>query len=355
MRAVVALTEKVGPTGLPVLLVGETGTGKEVIAELVHKNSDRHKKEMVCVNCAGLPSELIESELFGSSKGSYTGSLDRIGLMRHAHTSTVFLDELSEMPLHLQAKLLRFLQDKRIRRVGSTGEETVDVRIIAAINRPPDVCIKQQRLREDLYYRLSTITIRIPPLRQRPEDILPLADAYLNFFSEQFDRTTPVIDKDAKDLILRYEWPGNVRQLQNEMNRCALLCDGKVGVNDLALHIEDDSDIDLQSRMSARLDSLTLMEKAEAQIIVKTLRENSYNVTITADKLGVSRQTLYQRIKVWGIKTAINDVQFSMQTPAHNAPAMSSIPTADDSSPAGDFARNGGQHTEAFDAAYLSR
>lgn len=321
MQAILALAKKVGPTDVPVLIAGETGAGKEVVAELIHANSDRRSRQMVCINCAGLPAELIESELFGSSKGSFTGGLDRIGLLKHANLNTVFLDELSEMPLNLQAKMLRFIQDKRIRRVGSIGEEVVDVRVIAAINRLPAECVKQKRLREDLYYRLGTVTIIVPPLRDRPEDILPLANAYLQFYSAQFKRPAPKIDKKVEALFMDYSWPGNVRQLQNEMNRCALLCNGSISTSDLNIQMELSSEVDIQNWITVSATTLTVMEKAEARAVIKTLLETKWNKHEAALKLGIGRQTLYNKMKIWGIKTPATDARLAERTLLHSEPS----------------------------------
>lgn len=332
MQAIVALAKKVGPTDVPVLIAGETGSGKEVVAELIHANSDRRSKQMVCINCAGLPAELIESELFGSSKGSFTGGLDRIGLLKHANLNTVFLDELSEMPLHLQAKLLRFIQDKRIRRVGSIGEETVDVRVIAAINRLPADCVKQKRLREDLYYRLGTVTVVVPPLRDRLDDILPLARAYLQFYSAQFKREAPKIDKKVEALFMDYPWPGNVRQLQNEMNRCALLCNGSVNVDDLNIQADlPTSELDIQTYLTADVSKMSVIEKGEARTVIKMLLETKWNKHEAALRLGMGRQTLYHRIRDWGIKTPATDAQLAERTLLHSEP--SALPAAPAPSP----------------------
>jgi len=332
MQAIVALAKKVGPTDVPVLIAGETGSGKEVVAELIHANSDRRSRQMVCINCAGLPAELIESELFGSSKGSFTGGLDRIGLLKHANLNTVFLDELSEMPLHLQAKLLRFIQDKRVRRVGSIGEETVDVRIIAAINRLPADCVKHRRLREDLYYRLGTVTIIVPPLRDRPEDILPLANSYLRYFSTQFKREPPMIDKKVEAMFMDYPWPGNVRQLQNEMNRCALLCNGSVNVDDLNIQADlPSSELDIQPYLTVDVSHFTVIEKSEARLIIKTLLETKWNKHETALRLGLGRQTLYNRMRTWGVKTPTTDAQLAERTLLHSEP--SALPAAPAPSP----------------------
>ena len=317
IKAIVALAQKVGPTDIPVLIAGETGSGKEIIAELIHAHSPRRAKEMVCVNCAGLPPDLVESELFGSIKGAFTGSTaERMGLVKYANGSTLFLDELSEMPLGLQSKLLRFIQDRQVRRVGGVAAELVDTRIIAAVNKDPRLCIAEHRLREDLYYRLSTLTLTVPPLRHRPEDIIPMAKAYLTFFSEQFKRLTPVMSPVIEDLLRGYHWPGNVRQLLNEMNRCALLCNGKINVGDL--NIEPDA---VASASDKSVGGLAL---GEAKTILEMLAATRYNCNAACSRLGISRGTLYAKIKKYGITMPAKRARVAQRSPHHSAHAAPS-------------------------------
>ena len=229
------MAKKVGPTDISVLLYGETGTGKEIIAKIIHEHSPRKKQEIVCVNCAALPVELADTELYGNLSGAFTGAHEaRLGLVGHANGSTLFLDELSEMPLGLQSKLLRFMQDRRVRRVGAVVEKRINTRIIAAVNSDPLDCIAEKRLRPDLYYRFA-ITISIAPLRDRKDDILPMAKAYLDFYCAQLSRPAPVFAQEVEKTMLAYHWPGNVRQLCNEMQRCAVFCNGKVNLSDLNL------------------------------------------------------------------------------------------------------------------------
>lgn len=329
MKALVQLARKVGPSDVPVLIAGETGAGKEVIAELIHQHSERTGKPMVCINCAGLPTELIESELFGSSKGSFTGSnMDRIGLFKAADNGTCFLDELSEMPLDLQSKLLRFLQDKRIRRVGTIASELVNVRVIAAVNRDPKACVEDKRLREDLYYRLNTVTIWVPPLRERYKDILPLANAYLAYYAEVFKRPVPELTEAAKNWLLAYSWPGNVRQLQNEINRCVLLSNNG--------HI--DADILAEQPMSKPMqpDGNTDGSMAEAEInaVLKALDSCDGNKLLAAKKLGIGRQTLYNMLRRHGITTTASAARPAKPTPPRSAPAESKAAPAPDPTPA---------------------
>lgn len=320
MRAIVTLAQKLGSTDMPVLIAGATGTGKEVVAELIHANSQCKSKEMVCLNCAGLPAELIESELFGSARGAFTGSSDRVGLIKHAEGSTVFLDELSEMPLQLQSKLLRFLQDKRVRRVGAVTSEVVNVRILAAVNKEPRFCIQEKTLREDLYYRLSAVTIIVPLLRNRPEDIMPLAATYLNYFSEEFKRKPPILSSKIEKALVTYRWPGNVRELKNEMNRCALLCGDSVNLEDLSIlpNASSDDHIEIQEWVAVDISKLSEIDRSELAAIVNTFIACQFNKVEACKRLGIGRQTLYNKIHRYGIKNQDRDAR-RIRMPATSA------------------------------------
>lgn len=295
MKAVVRTIERVAPAEVSILITGESGTGKEVITDLIHGLSPRAKGPCVKINCAALPRELIESELFGHVKGSFTGATaDKEGLFQQAEGGTLMLDELSEMPIDTQSKLLRVLQEKEARRIGGKTNYKIDCRIVAATNRKPDEAIRDGKLREDLFYRISAITVHLPPLRERKDDILPLAKAFLQRFSNQAGRAITGYDAKAEDLLTRYEWPGNVRQLMNEVQRAVLMTEGsKVEAGDLsitaAVNCPDD-------------ESLTLMEAMERNTIVQMLKETGGNKLETAKRLGIGRQTLYNKIKAYGIE-----------------------------------------------------
>src|SRR5258705_7370216 len=227
MQEVVRTVERVAPSDVSILITGESGSGKEVIADLIHALSPRNKARIIKINCAALPRELIESELFGSVKGAFTGAhTDREGLFRQAEGGTLFLDEISEMPIDTQSKLLRVLQDKEVRPVGGRTSYKTDSRVIAATNRPPEEAIKAGKLREDLYYRISAISIALPSLRERREDILPLATSFLKRFAAQANRVITAYTPAAAELLRRQDWPGNVRQLQNEVQRAGIMCEG---------------------------------------------------------------------------------------------------------------------------------
>ena len=296
MKDVVRTVERVAPSDVSILITGESGSGKEVVADLVHALSPRKKGPFVKVNCAALPRELIESELFGSVKGAFTGAqADREGLFRQAEGGTLLLDELSEMPIDTQSKLLRVLQEKEVRPVGGRSSYKTDCRVIAATNRQVDQAIKEGKLREDLYYRISAITLSLPALRDRRDDILPLAIAFLRRFASQANRPIEGFSPAASEVLKKYDWPGNVRQLQNEVQRAVLMCDSHmIEVADLSI---DQKRIDSESDEQ----NLTLMEAMERSKIIEVLNETRGNKLETARRLGIGRQTLYNKIKAYAI------------------------------------------------------
>ncbi|MCX7867219.1 MAG: sigma-54 dependent transcriptional regulator [Limisphaera sp.] len=298
MQAVIRTVERIAPTDVTVLITGESGTGKEVIADLLHSLSKRNKNRIIKVNCAALPRELIESELFGSVKGAYTGAhTDREGLFRQAEGGTLFLDEISEMPVDTQSKLLRVLQDQEVRPIGSKVTYKTNCRIITATNRKPEEAIREGKLREDLYYRISTVSIHLPPLRERRDDILPLAQAFLRRFSAQANRVINGFTPAAIDRLLNFDWPGNVRQLQNEIQRAVLLSDGPmIDAADLSIARSPDD-------TAASPDTnFTLLEGVERNAIIQMLKATGGNKVEAARRLGIGRQTLYNKIKAYGIK-----------------------------------------------------
>jgi len=296
MKGVMKTIERVAPSDVSVLITGESGTGKEVVADMIHTLSKRDKGPFIKINCAALPRELIESELFGSVKGSFTGATeDRKGLFRQAEGGTLLLDELSEMPIDTQSKLLRVLQEKEVRPVGGRTSFKTDCRIIAATNRHPEEAIKDGKLREDLFYRISAISINLPPLRDRRDDILPLARAFLKRYAAQADRALGDFSPEAAERLRRYDWPGNVRQLQNEIQRTVLMCEGQlVESTDLSIG-------DAQATSDSGDQNLTLMEAMERNKIVEVLRDTGGNKLETAKRLGIGRQTLYNKIKSYQI------------------------------------------------------
>lgn len=295
MKRVVRTAERVAPHDVSVLITGESGTGKEVVADLLHVLSPRAKGPFIKINCAALPRELIESELFGSVKGAFTGAQsDREGLFKQAQGGTLLLDELSEMPADTQTKLLRVLQEKEFRPVGGRTSFKTDCRIIAATNRQTDQAIREGKLREDLFYRISTIAIHLPPLRERREDVSPLATAFMKRYAAQSGQAITGFSGPALEILRNFDWPGNVRQLQNEIQRAVLMCDRQlIEPQDLSISVS------APEKTEAELSMLDAMER---NAIVKTLDETQGNKVETARRLGIGRQTLYNKIKAYGIE-----------------------------------------------------
>jgi DNA-binding NtrC family response regulator len=295
MQTVVRTIKRVAPSDASILITGESGTGKEVVADLIHQFSPRNTGPMIKINCAALPRELIESELFGSVKGAFTGAnVDREGLFRQAEGGTLLLDEISEMPIDTQSKLLRVLQEKEVRPVGGRTTYKTNCRIIAATNRQTEDAIKTGKLREDLYYRISAISVHLPPLRERREDIIPLATAFLKRSDAQSGRNISGFTPAATEVLRGFEWPGNVRQLQNEIQRAVLMCEGNV---------IDASDLSISpGTASAEAADLTLMEAMERNAILQMLKDTGGNKLETAKRLGIGRQTLYNKIKMYEIE-----------------------------------------------------
>jgi DNA-binding NtrC family response regulator len=297
MQEVVRTVERVAPSEVPILITGESGSGKEVIADLIHAISPRNKAKIIKINCAALPRELIESELFGSVKGAFTGAhTDREGLFRQAEGGTLFLDEISEMPIDTQSKLLRVLQDQEVRPVGGKVTYKTNCRLVAATNRKPEEAIKDGKLREDLFYRISAISVYLPPLRERREDIMPLANAFLKKFASQANRPIKGYSPSAIERLTAFDWPGNVRQLQNEVQRAVLLSEGEeVDATDLSISKARTIGDEAQDT------NFTLLEGVERNAIVQMLKETGGNKLETAKRLGIGRQTLYNKIKAYGI------------------------------------------------------
>ena len=298
MQDVVRTIERIAPNDVTILITGESGTGKEVIADLIHAMSQRSKGRIIKINCAALPRELIESELFGSVKGAFTGAhTDRDGLFRQAEGGTLFLDEISEMPIDTQSKLLRVLQDQEVRPVGGKTSYKTNCRLVAATNRDPEVAIKDGKLREDLYYRISAISVNLPPLRDRRDDIMPLANAFLKRFAGQANRAIRGFTPAGIDRLTGFDWPGNVRQLQNEIQRAVLLSEGDM---------IDAADFSVMRAKPDNLESqdtnFTLLEGVERNAIVQMLKETNGNKLEAAKRLGIGRQTLYNKIKAYGIE-----------------------------------------------------
>ena len=290
MQAAFALIRKVAATDAPVLLLGESGTGKEMAAEAIHRRSARNNGPFVAINCNAIPESLLESELFGHEKGAFTGAhIQRKGMIETASGGTLFLDEIGELPPAIQVKLLRFLQEQRLQRVGGRQEIQIDTRLVAATNADLKQLIDAGKFREDLYFRLAVVTIRLLPLRDRGEDIELLAREFVQRHAAQLGRTKLVFAPDALRAMMRYSWPGNVRELQNRVKRGVIMAGGsRVTAKDLEL--ERGQDVASSSAPTLK----QARENVEREMIQQALKRNSGKITSAAAELGISRPTLYE-------------------------------------------------------------
>ncbi len=299
MARVMELVESVAPTDTTVMIRGESGTGKELIARLIHAKSPRAFGPMVAVNCGALPEGILESELFGHEKGAFTGATGRRkGKLELADGGTLFLDEIGEIPPKVQVELLRALEDKEIVRVGGTQPVPVDFRVICATNRDLEEAVREGTFREDLYYRIAVFRIDLPPLRERPEDIMPIAEHYLKRFAEAMGRRVTGFSPEAREVMLSYPWPGNIRELVNAVERALVVCqEGEIRPEHLpilgrsrgaAAEGDDEDDLSLQAM--------------EHRHILKVLKRCEFNITHAARVLGIDRVTLYNKMRKYGIE-----------------------------------------------------
>jgi DNA-binding NtrC family response regulator len=295
MRQIFEIIRATAPSDAPVLIEGESGTGKELIARACHQQSDRSNGPFISINCAAIPENLIESELLGYKKGAFTGAdRDKRGLIEAASGGTLHLDEIAEMPLHLQTKLLRVLQDRKLRRLGDEQETEVDFRLISATNRETSQAVRDGALREDLYFRISTIKIKVPPLRERPDDLALLAERFLVRYSEKYDKRIRVISPQAFTLLAHHDWPGNVRELESVIERAVLFCHGEeIQPTHLPEHLQD------FRRQTSRciIPPFLTLEEIERDAIEQTLERTGGNVKKTAEILHLHRPTLYRKLK----------------------------------------------------------
>jgi DNA-binding NtrC family response regulator len=288
------------PSDASVLIEGESGTGKELIARAVHSESHRAAGPFVSINCAAIPHQLIESELFGYAKGAFTGAQrDKRGLLEVAEGGTLLLDEVAEMPTHLQTKLLRVLQERKLRRLGDEREIDVNFRLVSATNRDTSLLLDQEILRKDLYFRISTIKIKVPPLRQRRDDVILLAKRLLQRYNQQYDKNIRNIAQDAIVRLTHYDWPGNVRELESVIERAVLFCqEDELTVGALPDELQD---FQITPNRVFAPQSLSL-EEIERDVIIQTLERTSGNVKKSAEILRVHRPTFYRMLKKFGIK-----------------------------------------------------
>jgi DNA-binding NtrC family response regulator len=301
MRRVLEIVQIVSVTDSPILIQGESGTGKELVARAIHFRGARSGRPFVALNCAALPEALLESELFGYVKGAFTGAAsDRKGLFEGADGGTLLLDEIGDMPIALQGKLLRVLQEGEIRRVGSTAVRRVDVRILASTNRELPELIREGKFREDLFYRLNVIPLIVPPLRERPDDIVPLCRHFLEMHGKKQGREALVLDPDALEVALAHSWPGNVRELENVIERVVTLCPSPVVSGDEFRRILDLGRQPGQRATPAGRPGATV-ESAEREAIIRALQAAAGNQTKAAEALGIARNTLWRKLKKLGI------------------------------------------------------
>lgn len=293
MQEIMNLVSRIAPTDANVLITGENGTGKEIIAREIHRLSKRNNELFVLVDLSSLAESLFESELFGHKKGSFTGATDdKTGRFTMADNGTLFLDEIGNIPLTLQGKILTVLQTRIISPVGSTREIPVNFRLVSATNKNLFEMVSRNQFRQDLLYRMNTIQIHIPPLRERPEDVEDLALHYLMLYSRKYDKPSLELGKDAIEKLKRNTWPGNIRELQHTIEKVVILADkNEIHASDLLF---------LENSVTPASNSETL-EEMEKKIILSTLKKNDFNQKITAEELGITRQTLYNKIKRYGI------------------------------------------------------
>lgn len=307
MQEIFRLIELVAPSTASVLITGASGTGKELVARTIHELSPRKSKPFIAINCAAIPETLIESEIFGHEKGAFTGALERrTGCFELAEGGTLLLDEIGEMPIATQAKLLRVLEDRKLRRLGSKVETTVDVRVLAATNKVPDDAVARGELRNDLYYRLNVFNIHMPPLREHREDIPDLVQALLEEMNTKHGRRIATISEAVLNQFRAHGWPGNVRELRNTLERAVIVCEGPVietkhlppGFGHAPSRpVLDDSD-------SIRVGVGTTVGEAERLLILKTLESTNNNKTRAAEILGISLKTLHNKLKEYGSASA---------------------------------------------------
>ncbi|HEY6171234.1 MAG TPA: sigma-54 dependent transcriptional regulator [Candidatus Kapabacteria bacterium] len=293
----IELAKKVAPTDTTVLLLGETGTGKELFAEAIHRSSKRREKPFVAINCSAIPRDLQESELFGHKKGAFTGAVqDKIGLFEEAHTGTIFLDEIGDMTPETQTKLLRAIETKTITRLGDTKPRAVDMRFIAATNVNLREAIDEKRFREDLYYRLNGFTIFLPPLRERLDDIDLLAHHFVALYSAQFQKNISGMTEEFRTSLKRQRWTGNIRELKNIIERAVLLSSGEMlGVDLLPDEIRTPT-------KTTDVTAIHTLEEVERNHILRVLKQAENNKTQAAKLLGISTATLYRKLKEYGLE-----------------------------------------------------
>jgi transcriptional regulator with PAS, ATPase and Fis domain len=299
MADVARQVERIKDSDSTILVTGESGTGKELVARAIHRLSRRSESQFIPFNCSAVPAELIESMLFGHRKGTFTGALaDHVGLIRSAENGTLFLDEIGDLPLTLQPKLLRFLQESEVHTLGESAPRKVNVRVIAATHKDLEQLVREKLFREDLYYRIATLTLKVPPLRERPDDISALISHFISHCARKNERSISGITFEAIQILEAYSWPGNIRELAAEIERLVLYADddGYIRPANISARIYPEAGNDKIAPVGERLDDL--LESYERRVITEALKRHDCNVARASEALGLgSRQTLYKKLK----------------------------------------------------------
>lgn len=298
MEQILNVVARVSPTTATVLIQGESGTGKERIAQAIHYSSPRSDKPMVTINCAAVPETLLEAELFGHERGAFTGAhVARKGKLEYADGGTLFIDEIGDMPLSLQPKLLRFLQESTVERLGSAKTIKLDIRVIAATHRDLRLMVKEEKFREDLFYRLNVVNIVIPPLRDRKNDIILLTEYFIKLYSQKNSKMVFGLTREAKDMLLKYDFPGNVRELENSIEAAVVLCRHEaIGVEDLPSSFKETN---AEQSMKDTGSLLAKLEAIEKKLIFEALEKHAGNKSQAARALGISEKNIRDRLKKW--------------------------------------------------------
>lgn len=286
----------------PILIVGETGTGKEVFAQSIHNFSKNNKEGFVDINCSAIPENLLESILFGTVKGAYTGAVDQVGLFEEAGEGTLFLDEINSMPILMQSKLLRVLQEKKVRRVGGIKSIPISCRIISAVNEDPQKAIKEDKLRQDLYYRLAGVSLYIPPLRERKEDIVTTIEFFINKYNKMLNKNVKSMSKELKEVMIDYKWPGNVRELEHVIENIMIRTTDtqtELKILDIPHYIRDDmiGSISIDKIQKNKRGLPDILRSVEKELILESLKKNNWNISRATKDLGIIRQSLEYRMK----------------------------------------------------------
>ncbi|MCA1594217.1 MAG: sigma-54 dependent transcriptional regulator [Acidobacteria bacterium] len=323
MRQIYALIEQVAPSSASVLLTGESGTGKELVARTIHSISPRRDAAFVAINCSAIPDTLMESELFGHEKGAFTGAAARrLGCFELANGGTILLDEIAEMSHSLQAKLLRVLEERKVRRLGGSQETPVDVRVLAATNRDPHESVRAGTFREDLLYRLNVITLELPPLRRRKEDLPLLAQHLVAQLAERHERPARLMSPAAIEALRSHHWPGNVRELRNVIERAVIICSGEVIERHHLAPYPLDQRARARSEDTIMLPVGTPIEEVERQMILRTLQKTGNNKTRAAELLQISLKTLHNKLRAYRERGLLQDVEEG-GTQGTNVPGVS--------------------------------